>query len=99
MKLKLPVLGLSTFLLLALVGPIQALHAQAITGDILGTVKDASGAVIPGAKVTLTSTATGVSTTATTGPTGSYVFAQLKPGHYSLTVSKQGFQTTTISDI
>jgi Carboxypeptidase regulatory-like domain/TonB dependent receptor-like, beta-barrel len=92
--------GLLFSILLGLVlGRTPISYSQAITGDILGTVKDPSGAVIPGAQVTLTATATGVSTKATTDPSGSYLFAQLKPGHYSLTASKQGFQTTTISDI
>src|SRR5579875_134189 len=99
MKHKLQALGLPICLLIALWGHIRVLNGQAITGDIVGTVKDSSGGVIPNAKVTLTSTATGVSTTAATDPTGSFLFAQLKPGHYSLTVSKPGFQTTTISDI
>lgn len=77
----------------------RVLLSQAITGDILGTVKDTSGAVIPGATVTLTSTTMGVTSKATTEADGSYLFAQLKPGRYSLTASKQGFQTTTVSDI
>ncbi len=75
------------------------LFAQAITGDILGTVRDASGAVVPGAKVVLTQTTTGVKFMATTDTGGNYLFAQLKPNRYSLTVSKHGFQSTTVSDI
>jgi hypothetical protein len=75
------------------------LFAQAITGDILGTVRDASGAVVPRATVLLVQTATGVQWTATTGPAGNYLFAQLKPARYSIRVSKTGFKTTTISDV
>ncbi|MGH7869684.1 MAG: carboxypeptidase regulatory-like domain-containing protein, partial [Candidatus Dormibacteraceae bacterium] len=73
--------------------------AQLITGDIVGTVRDASGAVVPDAKAVLTQSATGVSYTTSTDPSGNYTFVQLKPSHYNLTVSKQGFETSAISDI
>ena len=72
---------------------------QAITGDILGTVQDSTGAVVPGAKITLTAVETGIKLDATSDPGGNYLFAQLKPGHYSLVVSKEGFQTQTTSNI
>lgn len=74
-------------------------YSQSITGDILGTVQDPSGAVVPAAKVTLTGVGTGVAFTATTDDGGNYLFAQIKPGHYRLDVSKEGFQITTISDV
>lgn len=76
-----------------------ALSAQSITGDILGTVQDATGAVVPGAKVALTLSGTGVSFSATTDEAGNYGFAQLKPGHYRLDVTKEGFRAQTVSDI
>jgi hypothetical protein len=90
-------LAAAFFFVLALHSPLAL--SQAITGDILGTVRDASGAVVPGAKVVLTQTATGVKFMATTDVGGNYLFAQLKPDHYSIAVSKEGFKTTTISDI
>lgn len=77
----------------------QLLFSQVITGDILGTVKDTSGAVVPNAKVRLMEAKTGITFTATTDSTGGYLFAQLKPGTYNITVSKTGFRSTTISDI
>ncbi|MGH9452682.1 MAG: carboxypeptidase regulatory-like domain-containing protein, partial [Terriglobia bacterium] len=73
--------------------------AQLITGDIVGTVRDASGAVVPDAKAVLTQSTTGISYTTSTDPSGNYTFVQLKPSHYNLTVSKQGFETSAISDI
>ncbi len=73
--------------------------AQSFTGDILGTVQDATGALVPGAKVSLTQTTTGATSNATADEAGSYLFAQLQPGHYRLTVSKEGFKTKTVSDI
>ncbi len=74
---------------------------QSITGDILGTVRDSSGtgAVVPGAKVTLTATGTGINAVATTDGDGNYLFAQLKPGSYSVAVSKEGFAVSSVSNI
>ncbi len=86
------------FCLLLLAQPCPV-FSQSITGDILGTVQDPSGAIIPGAKVTLTAVDTGVGLTTTTDDGGNYLFAQLKPGHYRVAASKEGFQTRTISDI
>jgi len=86
-------------MLLLVVGP--SLFAQSITGDILGTVRDssASGAVVPEAKVTLTAMDTAISVVGTTDNEGNYLFAQLKPGNYSVTVSKEGFATSTVTSI
>jgi hypothetical protein len=91
------VLGLAVWFLLA--GGSMRVFGQVITGDILGTVRDASGAVVPGAKVVLTDTGTGVQVTSVTDAKGNYLFPWLKPAHYSVTVLKQGFQTSAISDI
>ena len=73
--------------------------SQSITGDILGTVQDSSGAVVPGATITLSAVDTGVTQTSRTDPGGNDLFAQLKPGRYSVAVSKEGFQTRTISQV
>jgi hypothetical protein len=73
--------------------------SQSITGDILGTVQDSSGAVVPGATITLSAVDTGATQTSTTDSGGNYLFAQLKPGRYSVAVSKEGFQTRTISQV
>ncbi len=80
-------------------GQTRIAFPQVITGDIVGTVRDASGAVIPGAKVVLTQTNTGAERTATTDAAGDYFFNSLKPTVYSLTVSKQGFKTSTVRNI
>src|SRR5439155_13723112 len=80
-------------------GPVTPVHSQSISGDILGTVSDQSGSVVPGAKIILTAVGTGSTLTATSDDGGNYLFAQLKPGHYRLEASKEGFQTGTISDI
>jgi hypothetical protein len=76
-----------------------ALHAQVDTGSITGTVTDASGAVVSGAKVTLTNEGTGASLTATTSSDGVYKFSPVRVGRYKLQTTSQGFQTTTQSGV
>ncbi len=69
------------------------LFAQAgATGSILGTVTDSTGAVIPGAKVTVTNTATGVAFNTTTSSAGDYLAPALQPGTYSVSATSKGFQ-------
>ena len=68
------------------------LFAQVDTGSVLGTVKDQSGAVIPGAKVSLTDEGKGLTITTTTGADGSYVFTPVKIGNYTLAAEAQGFE-------
>ncbi len=70
--------------------------AQSITsGGIAGTITDPSGAVVPNAKVTVTNDATRQTRTATTSSQGSYRFAFLPPGGYTVSVSATGFQPAT----
>jgi hypothetical protein len=69
-----------------------SLWAQA-TADISGTVKDSSGAVLPGVQVTATQTDTGISRTAISNETGFYVLPNLSPGPYRLEASLPGFRT------
>src|SRR5437867_2436172 len=75
------------FLLLA-----RPTFAQVDTGAILGTVKDQSGAVVPGAKVTLTNEGTSFSISTTTGPDGGYTFTPVKIATYTVDAEFQGFQ-------
>jgi hypothetical protein len=77
----------------------QPLHAQVDAGTILGTVSDASGAPINGAKVTLTNEGTSATLSTTTGPDGSYKFTPVKIGSYKITASFQGFQTITQTNV
>jgi hypothetical protein len=85
------------FLFLALAVPAisllvsVSLHAQADTGSIQGTIKDQSGAVIPGAKVTLTNEGTNLAITMTAGGDGTYIFEPVKIGVYSVTAEAMGF--------
>jgi hypothetical protein len=65
-----------------------------VTGDVAGTVSDQTGAVVPGATLTIKSLANGETKTATTGKTGDYRFALLRPGTWSLSATAKGFATT-----
>ena len=69
-----------------------SLRAQA-TAQISGTVKDQTGAVLPGVEVTATQTETGVPRTAVTNETGSYVLANLPLGPYRVEAALPGFRT------
>ena len=64
---------------LALLAPRTA-AAQAVTGTILGTVKDSTGAVLAGAKVTVTNEGTGFTRTVTTDAAGEYTVPQIPTG-------------------
>jgi hypothetical protein len=69
--------------------------AQLPTGTILGTVKDSSGASMPGVMVTLRNADTNLTKTATTEPDGSYRFPELPVGHYEIKAEAPGFKTET----
>jgi hypothetical protein len=70
----------------------SALFAQVTSGTIFGTVKDATGAVISGATVTLANPSNGLSRKVVTGDTGEFVAPNLLPGNYSITVEAKGFK-------
>jgi len=89
--------AVATFLLLFL-GSASAL-AQFETATIVGTVRDVSGAVVPGTTVTLTNSATGLSVQRTTGTDGSYEFLTVKDGIYVITGEKTGFSLTLVDNV
>jgi len=73
--------------------------AQFDSASVVGTVRDASGAVVPGAKVTLTSSDTGISAVKTTGDGGTYEFVAVKPGTYVVTAEKTGFALALVDNV
>ncbi len=81
------------FTLLAGLLAAAPLSAQTFRGTILGTVTDPSGAVLPGAKVTVKNTGTGLERTTETSADGSYSVPELPIGTYTVTVTQAGFQT------
>ncbi|MGA8529867.1 MAG: carboxypeptidase-like regulatory domain-containing protein, partial [Acidobacteriaceae bacterium] len=75
-------------------------HAQSTYASIHGTVTDTSGAVVPGATVTVTNTSTGISSNQTTDGKGYYIFPQLAiGGPYTIRVEKEGFQASQSTGI
>ncbi len=78
---------------------VSVVRAQVDTATIVGTVQDATGAVVPGASVAVTATDTGIKTTARTDSTGNYVVTPLRIGNYSVRVEASGFKTETHAGI
>ncbi len=69
------------------------------SSSISGTVEDPSGAVIPGAAVTLTNVDTNVGRSAVSSGNGAYIFSQLPPGTYRIKVTAANFQDTTLNNV
>jgi Carboxypeptidase regulatory-like domain len=91
---------LSFLTLLLIIGGLTSMtNAQTATGQITGTVKDASSAVLARAKVTVTNQANGFARETATNEDGSYVFPLLPVGLYTVTVEQQGFSTSKQSNI
>jgi hypothetical protein len=67
-------------------------------GQIAGEVKDATGGVLPGATVTLTSVDRGATRTMVTDSNGRFIFTAVQIGRYTVGVQLQSFQTTTLTD-
>src|SRR5436853_3777884 len=74
-------------------------NAQFTTASLRGDVSDNSGALVPGATVTVRNTDMGFTKSTPTGSDGTYLFAALPVGHYTLTVEKSGFETYVQSGI
>jgi hypothetical protein len=72
----------------------QVCAQTTVSGDIAGTITDPTGAVIPGAHITLTNTETGATRTATSGSDGVYRFALLPPDQYTVNAAATGFQAS-----
>lgn len=72
---------------------------QVDQGTITGLVQDRSGAMIPGAKVTLTNTDTGLVLQQETNASGVYIFSPVKIGNYVVSATASGFQTTSRENI
>ncbi len=89
-----------TALAVLLMLQVAAPEAQAqFRAGIQGVVKDPTGSVVPGAKVTLTSQETKVQRTVTTSGEGVYAITSLAPGRYELTVEKEGFARKVLADV
>jgi hypothetical protein len=78
---------------------ISSMIAQTTSGTITGSVTDSSGAVVPGALVQLFEQTKNVTQATKTSADGDFVFADLEPGTYSVTVEAQGFKTLIQRDL
>src|SRR5215470_7122578 len=88
------------FVLTWLVSIISLASAQiATTGQIVGTAQDQSGSVIPGVALQLQNEATKAVQTGAANADGGFVFPTVTPGSYTLTVTKQGFETTVYKGV
>lgn len=84
---------------LAVVLAAPMAFAQAGSARVSGTVKDATGAVIPGASVTLVNTASGTKLSGTTNASGFYVINYVPPAHYTLRIASKGFKNYVQTDV
>src|SRR3984957_18869659 len=77
----------------------RSAFGQVDEGAITGTVLDASGAVVPNATVTLLNTDQGITLENKTNASGGYTFSPVRVGHYTVTVTAQGFAKTTQTNL
>jgi hypothetical protein len=89
----------AVFLLTLLILLAPAAFCQLTTADILGTITDATGAVVPNATVTLTDLGTNEKRTVQTNTSGDYSFTLLPVGHYSIDVKATGFKESITKDL
>src|SRR5215208_156393 len=87
----------AALLLVALAG--HAAAAQTVVGRISGTVKDPSGAVVPGAGVTVTNAATNLERVVKTDEDGFYTVTNLPVGTYTVSVEQAGFKKAVLTDV
>jgi hypothetical protein len=73
--------------------------AQVTTADLVGTVVDSAGQVVPGAKITVTSQATNQSRTVTADDSGNFSIPALQPGRYTISVEAATFSKTVLKDV
>src|SRR5580698_995979 len=72
---------------------------QVDEGSITGVVTDSTGAVVPDAQVTLVNTDQGITLQTHSSGTGGYTFSPVRIGHYTLTATAKGFETTTQTNL
>ena len=89
----------AVWIAIALSAGSQFAYAQSTSGDLIGSVMDSTGAVIPGATVEAVEESTGVRTTQQTEANGQYRFTNLHIGTYDLTVSAPGFSKSTLKGL
>ena len=89
--------SLSGWILLCILSTVTLSFAQMATTSLRGTIKDPSGALVPGAKITLIDKATGKEISVVADSAGQYNLAQISPAKYDITVTASGFGKQTKS--
>ena len=84
---------------LLLVGLVSPAQAQQFNGTLRGVINDSTGAVLPGASVSVTDVATNDTRNVTTDARGSWVLPNLKPGTYRIVVTMDGFKTAALDNV
>jgi len=92
-------IALSLIALWLLSATPQIAQAQVLYGTLVGRVEDPSGAILPGAKVSVTNQATGQQRETTADESGAYAFRDLQVGVYDLTITQIGFKSYTKSNV
>jgi hypothetical protein len=82
-----------------LICPAVSLRAQSTFGAVRGTALDQSGAILPGARIALHSVDENTNVTTQTDEHGTYLFENLKPGHYTVTAAHEGFANASVSQM
>src|SRR5881296_3274032 len=85
--------------LLAAAASVGLAMAQTVTGTIVGTATDQSGAVLPGVNVTVTNAATSIAKSAVTNDAGQYAVPFLQPGTYSVAAELTGFKKQVVTGV
>ena len=83
--------SISGWILIGMLSTATLSFGQTASTSLRGAVKDPTGALVPGAKITIVDAAKGAMFTATANSTGSYTFAQIPPSKYTITVTAVGF--------
>jgi Carboxypeptidase regulatory-like domain len=94
--LRLTVMSLAVAGMMVSASPVKA---QVLYGSIVGNVRDAQGAVVPGATVTITNKQTGLTRDSVTDDQGSYTLTNVLPGPYDVKVSLTGFRESVRANV
>src|SRR6478752_5021925 len=90
-------LGILTALIVCLCS--HSLMGQAVNGTLLGTITDASGATVTGAKVSATASETGAVHETVSNESGNFSFPDLRPGSYAISAEASGFKRVSQQNI
>lgn len=89
-----------TVLALCVLVPCEFVHGQTtVRGGFHGTITDATGAMVPGASIVIKNLGTGVTRPVTSDSAGIYTITQVPPAHYSITITKTGFESVVEADV